>query len=130
MLEKLASIEERYDELERLMSDPEVMMDYSKVTEYSKERASLEEKAFRNSLADMSDQDKQAALEQRRAGLAASLGGERDPSKRLDIAGSILDLDSELGGLQRGKGGGQETNRSTAIKLYLHPLVVLSSFSY
>ncbi len=43
MLDKLAAIEERYDELERLMSDPEVMMDYSKVAEYSKERSSLEE---------------------------------------------------------------------------------------
>lgn len=43
MLEKLAGIEERYDELERLMGDPDVMMDYSKITEYSKERSSLEE---------------------------------------------------------------------------------------
>ncbi len=43
MLERLAGIEERYDELERLMGDPDVMMDYSKVTEYSKERSSLEE---------------------------------------------------------------------------------------
>ncbi len=43
MLEKLAGIEERYSELERLISDPEVMMDYTKVAEYSKERSSLEE---------------------------------------------------------------------------------------
>jgi len=43
MLEKLAGIEERYDELERLMGDPDVMMDYTKVAEYSKERSSLEE---------------------------------------------------------------------------------------
>lgn len=43
MLEKLAGIEERYDELERLISDPEIMMDYAKVAEYSKERSSLEE---------------------------------------------------------------------------------------
>jgi len=43
MLEKLAGIEERYDELERLISDPEGMSDYSKVVEYSKERASLSE---------------------------------------------------------------------------------------
>lgn len=43
MLEKLAGIETRYDELERLIADPEVVMDYSKVAEYSKERASLEE---------------------------------------------------------------------------------------
>ena len=43
MLEKLAGIETRYDELERLISDPDVMMDYAKVAEYSKERSGLEE---------------------------------------------------------------------------------------
>ncbi|MBI1277381.1 MAG: peptide chain release factor 1 [Anaerolineaceae bacterium] len=43
MLEKLVGIEQRYDELERLISDPDAMGDYSKVVEYSKERASLEE---------------------------------------------------------------------------------------
>jgi len=43
MLEKLAAIESRYNELEQLMSDPAVMSDYSKIAEYSKERASLSE---------------------------------------------------------------------------------------
>ncbi|NWG16456.1 MAG: peptide chain release factor 1 [Chloroflexi bacterium] len=43
MLEKLAGIEARYDELERLMGDPAVANDYTKVAEYSKERAGLEE---------------------------------------------------------------------------------------
>lgn len=43
MLEKLVGIEQRYDELEQLISDPEVMMDYTKVVEYSKERSSLSE---------------------------------------------------------------------------------------
>ncbi|HLV36488.1 MAG TPA: peptide chain release factor 1 [Spirillospora sp.] len=43
MLDKLAGIEARYEELERLISDPAVMVDYQKVVEYSKERASLEE---------------------------------------------------------------------------------------
>jgi peptide chain release factor 1 len=43
MLEKLVGIEERYDELDRLISDPDNMSDYAKVAEYSKERASLEE---------------------------------------------------------------------------------------
>ncbi len=43
MLEKLSGIEARYDELERLMSDPAVMADYTKIAEYSKERTSLEE---------------------------------------------------------------------------------------
>lgn len=43
MLDKLASIETRYDELERLMADPEVSADYEKVVEYSKERSSIQE---------------------------------------------------------------------------------------
>ncbi|MEO8610188.1 MAG: peptide chain release factor 1 [Chloroflexota bacterium] len=43
MLEKVAAIEERYNELERLISDPAVMNDYTKIGEYSKERASLSE---------------------------------------------------------------------------------------
>ncbi|MBZ0291206.1 MAG: peptide chain release factor 1 [Anaerolineae bacterium] len=42
MLNKLAGIEARFNELERLISDPEVMADYTKVVEYSKERAGLE----------------------------------------------------------------------------------------
>jgi peptide chain release factor 1 len=43
MLDKLASIETRYDELEKLMVDPEVATDYEKVVEYSKERSSIQE---------------------------------------------------------------------------------------
>src|SRR5688500_2565498 len=43
MLEKIATIEERYNELERLISDPANMSDYTKIAEYSKERAGLSE---------------------------------------------------------------------------------------
>lgn len=43
MFEKLAGIEDRYNELERLMSDPETMGDYEKIVGYSKERAEIEE---------------------------------------------------------------------------------------
>lgn len=43
LLEKLAGIEARYDELERLIADPEIVMDYEKVAEYSQERAELQE---------------------------------------------------------------------------------------
>jgi peptide chain release factor 1 len=41
MLDKLAGIEARYNELDQLISDPANMNDYTKVAEYSKERASL-----------------------------------------------------------------------------------------
>jgi peptide chain release factor 1 len=42
MLDKLASIDARYDELERLMGDPAIMQDYTKVAELNKERSGLE----------------------------------------------------------------------------------------
>jgi len=49
MFDKLAGIEARYDELERLMSDPAIMNDYTKVAEYAQERSGLTEmvEAFR-----------------------------------------------------------------------------------
>jgi len=43
MLETLAQIEERYEQLGRLMADPEVAQDYQRVAEYAKERSDLEE---------------------------------------------------------------------------------------
>ncbi|ACB86419.1 peptide chain release factor 1 [Natranaerobius thermophilus] len=43
MLDKLEGIEKRYQELEDLMSDPEVINDPEKLKQYSKEHASLEE---------------------------------------------------------------------------------------
>jgi peptide chain release factor 1 len=42
MLEKLAGIVSRYDELEQLMADPTVAADYEKVAEYAQERSSLQ----------------------------------------------------------------------------------------
>ena len=43
MFDKLAAIEARYDELERLLGDPAVMTDYTRVAEYSRERSTLSE---------------------------------------------------------------------------------------
>jgi len=43
MLNRLAGIEARYEELERLISDPAVMANYARVVEYSRERAGLDE---------------------------------------------------------------------------------------
>src|SRR5450432_1707086 len=42
MLDKLAGIEARYEELDRLLSDPANLADYSKVTEFAQERAAIE----------------------------------------------------------------------------------------
>ena len=43
MLDRLATIDARYDELDRLLSDPDVLGDYERIAEYSKERAGLTE---------------------------------------------------------------------------------------
>jgi len=43
MLEKLAKIEERYEELNRLMADPAVAVDHERMTQLAREQAGLEE---------------------------------------------------------------------------------------
>ena len=43
MLDRLSSVEERYEELNRLLSDPEVVGDYTKVQQYAKEQAAMRE---------------------------------------------------------------------------------------
>lgn len=42
MFDKLAGIAERYEELGRLMAEPEIAADYEKVAEYAQERSNLE----------------------------------------------------------------------------------------
>ena len=42
MLEKLAEVDSRYDEIETLMADPAIAIDYERVAELAKERASLQ----------------------------------------------------------------------------------------
>ncbi len=44
MLSRLDALEARFDELTRLMSDPEVAQDYERVAEYAKERSDLEDR--------------------------------------------------------------------------------------
>ena len=41
MIDKLANIERRYDEIEQLMADPEVSSDYSRIQTLAKEQASI-----------------------------------------------------------------------------------------
>jgi len=43
LLDKLKQIEEKYEELTKLLSDPEIFSDYTKSQKYSKERSELEE---------------------------------------------------------------------------------------
>ena len=43
MLDRLSSLEEKYEELDKLLADPEVVMDYTKVQQYAKEQAAMRE---------------------------------------------------------------------------------------
>ena len=43
MLERLSSVEEKYEELNRLLADPEVVADYTKVQQYAKEQSVMRE---------------------------------------------------------------------------------------
>ncbi len=43
MLDKLAEVEARYNELEKMMGDPEIAQDYEKVAELAKERSDLQD---------------------------------------------------------------------------------------
>jgi len=47
MLDKLKEIEEKYDELSRILTDPEIFSDHSKSQKYSKEQSDLEEIVFK-----------------------------------------------------------------------------------
>ncbi|MCK5504989.1 MAG: PCRF domain-containing protein [Thermodesulfovibrionia bacterium] len=43
LLDKLKEIENKYDELTKILSDPEIFSDYLKSQKYSKEQAEIEE---------------------------------------------------------------------------------------
>ncbi|MDQ7027403.1 MAG: peptide chain release factor 1 [Anaerolineae bacterium] len=59
MLDKLAGIDARYDEIEQLMGDPSIAQDYEKVAELNKERSGLETivKTYRNYIKQAEDLD-------------------------------------------------------------------------
>lgn len=120
MLDKLAGIEARYDELERLMSDPAVMGDYTKIAEYSKERAGLEElvETFRQYkrqmdqlvstralLYDESDPDMLALAEEEAAELETSTTELADKLKRLLVPKDPRDDKNVIMEIRAGAGG-------------------------
>ena len=58
LLDKLEEIENKYDELTKTLSDPEIFSDYTKSQKYSKEQSDLEEivqviKDYKQTLADI-----------------------------------------------------------------------------
>ena len=60
LLDKLDEIENKYDELTKTLSDPEIFSDHTKSQKYSKEQSDLEEivqviKEYKQTLTDISD---------------------------------------------------------------------------
>ena len=43
MFERLQAVEDRYDQLNELLSDPEIVSDITKLRDYSKEQSGLQE---------------------------------------------------------------------------------------
>ena len=88
MLARLAKVEERYEELTRLMADPEVAQDYERVAEYAKERADLEDvvSAYRV------HKDTADELE----GTRSLLTDDADPELRELAEGEVVQLQTRL----------------------------------
>lgn len=93
MMDKLAGVEARYEELDRLLSDPESARDRAKMTEYAKERSGLEEivnqyRAYRKAAEDL-EGAKQLANE------------EADPDLNEMARQEVKDLEAQLEQLQQ-----------------------------
>ena len=79
MLEKLAEVESRYFELERLMGDPEIATDYARIAELAKERSSLQ---------DIVDAYRLYQKLTRELGEAKELLGSADDAEMRELAGA------------------------------------------
>ena len=86
MLDKLAGIEARYEELDRLLSDPEVTADYTKIAEYSKERSVIERivEGYRDYKRQLQELEDARAL----------LDAEEDPDMQAMAASEIKELET------------------------------------
>ena len=120
MLEKLAAIEARYDELEALMSSPEAMSDHNKIREYSQERSGLDDivKAYhdykrqlqeleeaRTLVSDESDPDLRAMAEEEVTTLQASTDALYERLKLLLLPSDPRDDKNVIMEIRAGAGG-------------------------
>ncbi|MBI2975666.1 MAG: PCRF domain-containing protein, partial [Chloroflexi bacterium] len=121
MFDKLNGIETRYDELNRLMSDPTALENYAKVAEYARERSGLEDlvTAFREYKSVLKEIDDARAmlnseemkelaeaelpgLEQRQAELEARLKDMLLPRDPRDHKNVIVEIRAGAGGDEAG----------------------------
>ncbi len=121
MFDKLNGIETRYEELNRLMSDPTALENYAKVAEYAKERSGLEDlvtafREYKSVLKEIgdaramlnSDEMKELAeaelpgLEQRQSELEARLKDMLLPRDPRDQKNVIVEIRAGAGGDEAG----------------------------
>ena len=120
MIDRLEAMERRYEELNQLIADPEVMADTERYRELLKEHASLEEvvnlfREYRRVLDDLREaeelleagvdaetrqwiQQERRALEQRRATLEAQLKEALEPRDPNDDKNVIMEIRAGAGG--------------------------------
>jgi peptide chain release factor 1 len=120
MLEKLKTVEERYEELTHLMADPEVAQNYERVAEYAKERADLEDivntyREYKSTaeelegattlLADDTDPELRELAENEVAGLQARLEELEDQLRHLLLPKDPRDAKDVIIEIRAGAGG-------------------------
>lgn len=124
MLDKLGSIEERYQDLENLLSDPEVSVDHTRVQTLAKEQASLRNivelsREYRQAIQQLHDvrmmirdetdqelsalaKEEETELDERRGQLEASLRLELIPKDPNDDKNVIMEIRAGTGGDEAG----------------------------
>jgi peptide chain release factor 1 len=92
MLERLAQIEQRYEELNKLLADPAIATDYVKMANYARERADLEEiaEAYR----------RYQRLQQELEATSSMMDDEPSQDMRELVEEEVATLEEELEGLE------------------------------
>lgn len=92
MFDRLQAVEDRYERLNELLSDPEIINDSKKLREYSKEQADLQEtvQTYRQY------KEAQAQLQDAKAMLDEKL----DPEMREMVKEEVNDLETQINELQ------------------------------
>ena len=124
MLERLSSVEEKYEELNKLLSDPEVVADYTKVQQYAKEQSVMREvvelaREYREVIKEISElrdmlrsesdpellslaKDEQATLEGKKENVEERLRRALVPKDPNDDKNVIIEIRAGTGGEEAG----------------------------
>ena len=124
MLERLSSVEDKYEELNKLLADPEVVADYTKVQQYAKEQSVMREvvelaREYREVIKEISElrdmlrsesdpellslaKDEQATLEGKKENAEEKLRRALVPKDPNDDKNVIIEIRAGTGGEEAG----------------------------